>query len=270
MEDLSVFAISIFSFVFVVNSPGNAFLYGGPIRFCHHHFSFYFCCDFSSKWTFVWRTSPFSSSLFFVLFSLWQLLEKALLSVFVIAIFCFLFVVAILEMLYHMENLSVFLIAVFVTSPGNALLYRGPSCFSLYCFFSCDFSWKCIFEWKTSPFLSSLFLFCVFVVNPPGNAFFYGGLSVFAIENFCFVLFLTWLLLEMLYCMENLSVFLIAVFLVLLLLECTFVWRTSLLSSSLFFCFSFFPDFSSKCTFVQKALRFPQDCVCVLFWCEYS
>ncbi len=185
---------------FVVTSPGNAFLYGGPIRFCHHHFSFYFCCDLSSKCTFVWRTSPFSSSLFFVLFSLWQLLENALLTVFVIAIFCFLFVVA---------------------TPGDALSYGESPSFPHSCFlwllqemrFCIEdlavFSLLFFFLWlllemhfwleDLSVFVIAI-LFCVFAVNPPGNAFCYGGLSIFFVL-FCFWRDFSW--------------------------KCSIVWRTS-------------------------------------------
>ncbi len=242
MEDLFVFAIAIFSFVFIVTSPGNAFLYGGPIRFCHHHFSFYFCCDFSSKCTFVWRASPFSSSLFFVLFSLWQLLENALLSVFVIAIFCFLFVVATPEnALSYGESLSFpYSCFLWLLHAGNALLYRGPSCFlstvfflwlllemhfwmedlsvfviSIFvlCFFFCKSTWKCIFLWRTLCFCYRYFLFCfVFDVTSPGNALLYEEPLHFPQNSFfCFASA------RMHFCIED----------------------TSLFPSSLFFCFAF-------------------------------
>ncbi len=169
-------------------------------------------------------------------------------------------------MLYHMENISVFLIAVFLW-----LLQEMRCCvedlavFLSTVFFSCDFSWKCIFEWKTSPLLSSLFLFCVFVVNPPGNAFFYGGLSVFAIDIFCFVLFLTWLLLEMLYCMENL-VFLITFFVfcfVVTSAENAFLYRGPLHLSH--HCFLFVVNPPENALWYRRHLRFPQGCFCVLF-----
>ncbi len=125
MENLSVFLIAIFRFVFVVTTFGKCTF----VRFCHRNFLFSFCCSYS------WNALSYGESLSF-------------------PHSCFLWLL--LEMRFCIEDLSVFVIAIFVL--WNAFfmedsLFLPSIFFVLFCFWR-DFSWKCSIVWRTSPFSS--------------------------------------------------------------------------------------------------------------------